>query len=145
MTSDQLLEVTYQPALRAFTRHVNHQSSVDEIEHTVTYIPTELCVAVNVPQSTLTNHELIPSVLSQLEIALTVEEYRLQMQCSLPSSTIQDAFLSPNAKAERNYERFETLGDSYLKYAISRALYRLDSHLDEGSLSQLRAQRVSNV
>jgi endoribonuclease Dicer len=44
-----------------------------------------------------------------------------------------------------NLERLETIGDSFLKYAITTYLYCKYSSIHEGELSHLRSRQVSNL
>lgn len=50
--------------------------------------------------------------------------------------------LSHRSSGALNYERLEFLGDSLLNFVIAAELYRLETDLDEGSLSRLRASLV---
>ena len=50
--------------------------------------------------------------------------------------------LSHRSSGAVNYERLEFLGDSLLNFVIAAELYRLETDLDEGSLSRLRASLV---
>jgi endoribonuclease Dicer len=42
-------------------------------------------------------------------------------------------------------ERLETIGDSFLKYAITTYLYCTYENVNEGKLSYLRSKQVSNL
>ena len=42
-------------------------------------------------------------------------------------------------------ERLETIGDSFLKYAVTSYLYCTHPNIHEGKLSHLRSQQVSNL
>ncbi|XP_011494459.1 PREDICTED: endoribonuclease Dicer [Ceratosolen solmsi marchali] len=55
---------------------------------------------------------------------------------SLSSKISADAF---------DYERAETLGDSFLKFSVSLFLYQSYPNLEEGGLSSLKEQLVSNL
>ncbi|KAG8223501.1 hypothetical protein J437_LFUL004969 [Ladona fulva] len=50
-----------------------------------------------------------------------------------------------NANDGINLERLETIGDSFLKYAITAYLYCTHHSIHEGKLSHLRSKQVSNV
>lgn len=61
-----------------------------------------------------------------------------------PSSILQALTMS-NANDGINLERLETIGDSFLKYAITTYLYCTYSNVNEGKLSYLRSKQVSNL
>ncbi len=50
-----------------------------------------------------------------------------------------------NANDGINLERLETIGDSFLKYAITTYLYCTYENVNEGKLSYLRSKQVSNL
>ena len=60
-------------------------------------------------------------------------------------SIILQALTMSNANDGVNLERLETIGDSYLKYAITTYLYCAFPQQHEGKLSYLRSKQVSNL
>lgn len=60
-------------------------------------------------------------------------------------SIILQALTMSNANDGINLERLETIGDSYLKYAITTYLYCTYENVHEGKLSHLRSRQVSNL
>jgi hypothetical protein len=50
-----------------------------------------------------------------------------------------------NANDGINLERLETIGDSFLKYAITTYLYCTYDNIHEGKLSHLRSKQVSAI
>ncbi|XP_035894675.1 endoribonuclease Dcr-1 [Anopheles stephensi] len=58
---------------------------------------------------------------------------------------ILQALTMSNANDGINLERLETIGDSYLKYAITTYLYCRYDNVHEGKLSHLRSKQVSNL
>ena len=48
-----------------------------------------------------------------------------------------------NANDGINLERLETIGDSFLKYAITTYLYCTYQNIHEGKLSHLRSKQVN--
>ena len=60
-------------------------------------------------------------------------------------SVILQAFTMSSANDGINLERLETIGDSFLKYAITTYLYCKYSSIHEGKLSYLRSRQVSNL
>lgn len=60
-------------------------------------------------------------------------------------SIILQALTMSNANDGINLERLETIGDSFLKYAITTYLYCSYENVHEGKLSHLRSKQVSNL
>lgn len=60
-------------------------------------------------------------------------------------SVILQALTMSNANDGINLERLETIGDSFLKYAITDYLYSKYENIHEGKLSHLRSKQVSNL
>jgi dsRNA-specific ribonuclease len=58
-------------------------------------------------------------------------------------SVILQALTMSNANDGINLERLETIGDSFLKYAITTYLYCTYDNIHEGKLSHLRSKQVS--
>lgn len=58
---------------------------------------------------------------------------------------ILQALTMSNANDGINLERLETIGDSFLKYAITTYLYCTYENVHEGKLSHLRSRQVSNL
>ncbi|XP_044744812.1 endoribonuclease Dcr-1 [Coccinella septempunctata] len=61
-----------------------------------------------------------------------------------PNLLLQALTMS-NANDGINLERLETIGDSFLKYAITNYLYSKYENIHEGKLSHLRSKQVSNL
>ncbi|XP_018328603.1 endoribonuclease Dcr-1 isoform X2 [Agrilus planipennis] len=60
-------------------------------------------------------------------------------------SVLLQALTMSNANDGINLERLETIGDSFLKYAITNYLYSKYENVHEGKLSHLRSKQVSNL
>jgi len=60
-------------------------------------------------------------------------------------SLILQALTMSNSNDAINLERLETIGDSFLKYAITSYLYIEHPNIHEGKLSHLRSKQVSNL
>ena len=61
-----------------------------------------------------------------------------------PSILLQALTMS-NSNDAINLERLETIGDSFLKYAITSYLFNAHDSVHEGRLSHLRSKQVSNL
>ncbi|XP_060537444.1 endoribonuclease Dcr-1 [Cylas formicarius] len=60
-------------------------------------------------------------------------------------NVLLQALTMSNANDGINLERQETVGDSFLKYAITTYLYKTYENIHEGKLSHLRSKHVSNL
>lgn len=60
-------------------------------------------------------------------------------------NVLLQALTMSNANDGINLERLETIGDSFLKYAITNYLYANYENVHEGKLSHLRSKQVSNL
>lgn len=60
-------------------------------------------------------------------------------------NVLLQALTMSNANDGINLERLETIGDSFLKYAITNYLYSKYEFIHEGKLSHLRSKQVSNL
>ncbi|KAH1023571.1 hypothetical protein HUJ04_012751 [Dendroctonus ponderosae] len=60
-------------------------------------------------------------------------------------NVLLQALTMSNANDGINLERLETIGDSFLKYAITNYLYSKYEDVHEGKLSHLRSKQVSNL
>ncbi|XP_028040138.1 endoribonuclease Dcr-1 [Bombyx mandarina] len=60
-------------------------------------------------------------------------------------SVILQALTMSNANDGINLERLETVGDSFLKFAITAYLYCAHPNVHEGKLSHMRSKQVSNL
>lgn len=82
---------------------------------------------------------------------LQIETFSFDFQPDLknhpgPSpSVLLQALTMSNANDGINLERLETIGDSFLKYAITAYLYCTHDNVHEGKLSHLRSKQVSNL
>lgn len=59
-------------------------------------------------------------------------------------SVLLQALTMSNANDGINLERLETIGDSFLKYAITNYLYCTYDNVHEGKLSHIRSKQVNN-
>ncbi len=73
------------------------------------------------------------------------EEVVLSTHPGPSPSLILQALTMSNSNDALNLERLETIGDSFLKYAITSYLFAAEAAVHEGRLSHLRSKRVSNL
>lgn len=90
----------------------------------------------------LTKEETVPG----LDFPFSFDEQQgLESHPGPSPSVILQAFTMSSANDGINLERLETIGDSFLKYAITTYLYCKYSSIHEGELSHLRSRQVSNL
>uniref|UniRef100_A0A1Q3G192 ribonuclease III n=1 Tax=Culex tarsalis TaxID=7177 RepID=A0A1Q3G192_CULTA len=107
-----------------------------------------------VKNQTTDNQKRMPLTISTVTVPSvndSSEEFSFDYQPDLtnhpgPSpSIILQALTMSNANDGINLERLETIGDSFLKYAITTYLYCTYENVHEGKLSHLRSKQVSNL
>lgn len=83
---------------------------------------------------------------STIECSLKFDAYKDQLNSLVGPSPneILQALTMSNASDGINLERLETVGDSFLKYAVTLFLYCKCERLHEGKLSYLRSRQISN-
>ncbi len=69
----------------------------------------------------------------------------LVKSCGPSPSLLLQALTMSNSNDVINLERLETIGDSFLKYAVTSFLYCTYPNIHEGKLSHLRSKQVSNL
>jgi hypothetical protein len=118
-------------------------------------LPAALCVTARCPSSLWRALTLLPSQLWCLRGLLLTRElatHLLPGSCDGDDASHSDAFIlavheamtSGAATEDVSYQRFEILGDAFLKYAVGVSLFASLPHAHEGQLSACRAARVSN-
>ncbi|MQL91413.1 hypothetical protein Taro_024009 [Colocasia esculenta] len=115
-------------------------------------LPPELCIVRLSPVtlSTLYSYTFVPSVLWRLESMLLATGLRRSqldhcMQTIIPSSKVLEALTTKKCREQFSLESLETLGDSFLKYAVSLHLFGESTHHHEGVLSHKRERMISNA
>ncbi|KAH9304310.1 hypothetical protein KI387_008714, partial [Taxus chinensis] len=150
-----------QPLLRAKQTHRPHnlliQKSkvrgldlkVDEANYVE--IPPELCLDLGIENSVIRSLYFLPSVMHRLSSLMLASQLRKVIcenhpKCPIVSAKlIMEALTTPRCLECFSYERLELLGDSFLKYAISRYLFLKYERKHEGQLSARRSRAVSNA
>ncbi|KAK7246161.1 hypothetical protein RIF29_41021 [Crotalaria pallida] len=113
-------------------------------------LPPELCFIIMSPISIeiIYSFSFLPSIMHRIESLLRA--YNLKRTYLDHCSEIQivkvlEAITTKRCKEPFHYESLETLGDSFLKYAISKQLFRCYQNLHEGLLSVKRAKIICNA
>lgn len=114
-------------------------------------LPPELCLDLGVSSSVIRSLYLIPSVMHRLNSLVLAGQLRKAIReerptCPpIPAALIMEALTTSRCFECFSYERLELLGDSFLKYAISRHLFLKYEKKHEGQLSACRAWGISNA
>ncbi|KAI3783735.1 hypothetical protein L1987_42821 [Smallanthus sonchifolius] len=116
-------------------------------------LPPELCYIMMspIPISTFYSFSFVPSVMHRIEawlIALNLKKMHLdgsQSYGNVPTSKILEAITTKKCLESFHLESFETLGDSFLKYAASQQLFKTFQDQHEGILSSRREKIISNA
>lgn len=115
-------------------------------------LPPELCVILlsHVSSSTVYSFSLIPSVIHRIASILLASNLNILSNGPvpkniLPTMKLLEAVTTKKCKEKFSLESLETLGDSYLKYAVSLHLFKRNWHHHEGILTAKKERVVSNV
>lgn len=109
-------------------------------------------VILNFTHTTHEQGRVVSTKINEVQPYVSAEtEFSFDLQPNLnghpgPSpSIILQALTMSNANDGINLERLETIGDSFLKYAITTYLYIRYENVHEGKLSHLRSKQVANL
>ncbi|KAI4355209.1 hypothetical protein L6164_004003 [Bauhinia variegata] len=129
---------------RQETTKGSSQSSVE--------LPPELCEIIMSPISinTIYSFSFIPPIMHRIEsllIAFNLKKMHLDhcTQNDIPTSKILEAITALECQESIDYDSLETLGDSFLKYAVSQQLFKTYQNDREGQLTDKRREITSNV
>ncbi|KAI8902968.1 hypothetical protein BC833DRAFT_571419 [Globomyces pollinis-pini] len=93
----------------------------------------------------LTLVHLFPSLYHQIQLHCLVDDFFTQTGFpKIPHHMILPAFCAPNANEGYDYERLETMGDAFLKYAVTVSIYHQQNNISEHELSNNRGRAISN-
>lgn len=87
---------------------------------------------------------VLPSILYYVELVYKAHELQQKLDIPAHLPEILTAITAPSATMQFNYERFETLGDAFLKLALTLHLYVVHPHRSEGLLSVYMSTLQSN-
>ncbi|KAL9315523.1 hypothetical protein ACSQ67_016524 [Phaseolus vulgaris] len=115
-------------------------------------LPPELCSIIMSPikDSIIYSFSFIPSIMHRIEsllVAFNLKKMHLD-HCAQNETQIMkvlEAITSKRCNEPFHYESLETLGDSFLKYAVSQQLFKTYQNDHEGLLSLKREKIISNA
>ncbi|PNY11877.1 endoribonuclease dicer 2-like protein, partial [Trifolium pratense] len=115
-------------------------------------LPPELCSIIMSPISVSTVYlfSFIPSIMHRVESLLGAFNFMKMYLVHCPHNRIPifkvlEAMTAKSCNETFHYESLETLGDSFLKYAVSQQLFHMYENLHEGLLSVKREKIISNA
>ncbi|URE34705.1 hypothetical protein MUK42_13295 [Musa troglodytarum] len=121
------------------------------VEHFVE-LPPELCSLkiVGFSKDIGSTLSLLPSLMHRMENLLVAIELKEVLSSSFPEASeiradrILEALTTEKCLERLSLERFEVLGDSFLKYAVARHSFLTYEAYDEGQLTRRRSSIVNN-
>ncbi|KAL2941463.1 Endoribonuclease Dicer-like protein 2 [Bienertia sinuspersici] len=133
--------------LRCKTRR-ERESSGASVE-----LPPELCLVILSPISvaTLYTFSFIPSIMHRVESLLLSANLRstiMTEHCTqnvIPATKVLEALTTKRCQEKFHLESLETLGDSFLKYAVCQQLFESCQNNHEGLLSIKKERIISNA
>ncbi|XP_019440116.1 PREDICTED: endoribonuclease Dicer homolog 2-like [Lupinus angustifolius] len=132
--------------------HGRRQEKDREAGKNFVELPPELCCIIMSPISisTLYSFSFVPSIMHRLQSLLGASNLKKMyldhcMQHEIQTVKVLEAITTKRCKEPFHYESLETLGDSFLKYAASKELFKSYQNLHEGLLSVKRTKIISNA
>ncbi|XP_059435828.1 endoribonuclease Dicer homolog 2 isoform X1 [Corylus avellana] len=124
-----------------------------ESGRTTVELPPELCKIIMSPISITTfySFSFLPSIMHRLEsllIAVNLKKMHLDhcMQNDvIPTIKVLEAITTKKCQEAFHLESLETLGDSFIKYAVSQQLFKTYQNQHEGVLSAKKEKIISNA
>ncbi|CAM0138922.1 unnamed protein product [Umbelopsis sp. WA50703] len=138
--------VADQPLLEVerITKTQNHLSkhafvAAKPPKRTARLLLPEFCSLYRLSASVFRMAMLLPSIMMRLDSFLLVKEVQQLLDTPVEDNLLLEAFTTPSASMDMDYERLETLGDSFLKFVTTIRLYIMFPLSHEG---QLHCQRI---
>lgn len=110
-----------------------------------TRVPMEMCDTLPFPKLVFRLANALPSIVDNVDRYCTVAQLADDIGfAGVSMETLFAAATAPSVQASTSYERLETLGDSFLKYAASVYVFRKFPHRSEGFLNSGRVSIICN-
>ncbi|CAN4126640.1 unnamed protein product [Withania somnifera] len=128
------------------------QNAKDSTDSSVE-LPPELCSLIMSPVSisTLNTYSYVPSIMHRIESLVMASNLKRMLldHCNLevfiPTAKVLEAMTTKVCLEKFHLESLETLGDSFLKYAVSVQLFKTYENHHEGLLSIKKNKIISNA
>ncbi|XP_012441319.1 endoribonuclease Dicer homolog 2 [Gossypium raimondii] len=124
-----------------------------ESSNALVELPPELCCVVMSPisVSTFYSFTFLPSIMHRLEsllLATSLKKMHLDhcvQNIAIPTMKVLEAITTKKCLENFHLESLETLGDSFLKYAVCQQLFKKYQNHHEGLLSIRKDKIISNT
>ncbi|ONK59574.1 uncharacterized protein A4U43_C08F7860 [Asparagus officinalis] len=131
---------------------VQTNKEVQDFKEYFEEFPPEICVlkVMGFSKDIGSSLVLLPSLIHHVENLLVAIELKDMLSTSIPeiseirADTVLQALTTQKCSARHSLERFEVLGDAFLKYIVGRHSFLSYPSLDEGQLTIRRAGIVNN-
>ncbi|RUS21801.1 hypothetical protein BC937DRAFT_91393 [Endogone sp. FLAS-F59071] len=143
LADQPLIEVQIVPKVRNFLQTVPGAAPKQKAR-VATFVIPEYCRRFPICASVFRSATMLPSLLMRVDAFLAVQELRQAHKLHVDDRLLLEAFTTPSANMEMNYERLETLGDSFLKFVVTIRLYILFPDKHEGQLHSARIRIICN-
>lgn len=160
----RVLKYPHQPLLQVKQTHRLHnlltgdvtnskkkKNSTEKVKRSILVeIPPELCLCIGISNAVIRSLYLFPSVLHRFNALLLAGQLRSKIakdmpQCSsIRPTVVMEALTTLRCLEGFSSEELELLGDSFLKYAVSRYLYLVYDKKHEGQLTARRCRAICN-
>ncbi|KAI5069811.1 hypothetical protein GOP47_0016112 [Adiantum capillus-veneris] len=113
-------------------------------------LPAELCLCTGLPSALIRSLYLFPSVFHRFNALILAAQLRSTIAKDMPrcgsidGTVVMQALTTLRCLEGFSFEGLELLGDSFLKYAVSRYLYLVYERKHEGQLSNRRSRLICN-
>ncbi|KAB2086548.1 hypothetical protein ES319_A04G040000v1 [Gossypium barbadense] len=135
--------------------HIQRRRKQKEKESSNAFVelPPELCCVVMSPISisTFYSFTFLPSIMHRLEsllLATSLKKMHLNhcvQNVAIPTMKVLEAITTKKCLENFHLESLETLGDSFLKYAVCQQLFKKYQNHQEGLLSIRKEKFISNT
>ncbi|KAK2973415.1 hypothetical protein RJ640_011649, partial [Escallonia rubra] len=136
-----------------YTPHNGHVYCITEPSNASVELPPELCFIIMSPISinTFYTFSFVPSIMHRVESLLIAANLKnmladhCEQRVVIPTLKVLEAITRKRCQEKFHLESLETLGDSFLKYAVCQQLFTMHQNHHEGLLSAKKDKIISNA
>ncbi|CAH2055216.1 unnamed protein product [Thlaspi arvense] len=128
--------------------HMTKKRKGKEHDREFVELPPELCHVIMspIPVDMIYSYTFIPSVMQRIESLLIAYNLKKSIpEVNIPTIKVLEAITTRKCQDQFHLESLETLGDSFLKYAVCQQLFQEFRSHHEGLLSTKKDAMISNV
>lgn len=128
--------------------HMTRKKKEKEHDREFVELPPELCHVILSPISVdmIYSYKFMPSVMQRIESLLIAFNLKKNIpKVYIPTIKVLEAITTKKCQDQFHLESLETLGDSFLKYAVCQHLFQSYHSHHEGLLSTIKDGMISNV